>query len=148
MNTTVKHTVRMTWVAYISQQLSRAENLAKYPGFMLDEKREQRSYDVAQMLREYVKKHAPSGSGIDNGIALLENSSSNKLMFSADFHHMNGHGVYDGWTEHEVVVKPCFIGIDIRVSGRDRNQIKDHIHQTFHHWLTSEAEHPALVERD
>ena len=57
-------------------------------------------------------------------------------MFRVDFHHMDDNGYYDGWTEHVVTVKPslCF-DIEISVSGRNRNGIKEYILDTFHHLL-------------
>jgi len=85
---------------------------------------------------------APSGSGIDNGtVLLLEDSTPNKLLFSVDYHHMNDHGYYDGWSEHTVTVRPCLqFGIEIKISGRDRNDIKDYLHEVYHHWLNENVE--------
>ena len=44
---------------------------------------------------------------------------------------MSETGFYDGWTEHKVIVTPSFAGIDLRITGRNRNDIKDHIHDCF-----------------
>jgi hypothetical protein len=45
---------------------------------------------------------------------------------------MDEHGCYDGWTHHKVIVKASlWAGIDIRVTGRDRNQIKEYIAEQF-----------------
>jgi hypothetical protein len=95
----------------------------------------------------------PSGAGFDNGteIVLADDlakaagcSTGAKLVFQTAFHHMTADGVYDGWTEHTVTVTPSFIGgFDLKVSGRDRNQIKDYIADTFSHALGAEA--PILV---
>lgn len=148
MNTPVKNpTHRMTWVRYISEQLQRAVNIANYGGELRDEAREQRAHDIRQMLKEYVRKHAPSGSGIDAGVHLLTETPQ-KLEFSCDFHHMDDHGMYDGWTNHKAVVTPTFSGLDIRITGRNRRDIKDHLHDVFYHWLTSEHDHPALIEHN
>lgn len=89
----------------------------------------------------------PSGSGLDNNPGLnLGASTAEKLVFtSCDFHHMNSYGSYDGWTSHTVTVRPAFNGLDIRISGRDRNEIKDVIHETFSIALsTLLTETPAL----
>lgn len=81
---------------------------------------------------------APSGSGFDNGTTLLD-WTTGRVRFTTAFHHMSEHGYYDGWTEHTVTVTPTFSGIAITVSGRDRNDIKDYIGQTFDAWLTELA---------
>ncbi len=58
-------------------------------------------------------------------------------MFSTSFHHMNDGGMYDGWTEHAVTVKPSLAyGIVLKIGGRNRNDIKDRIHEEFQHTLT------------
>jgi len=65
----------------------------------------------------------PSGSGVDSGTKLdLETSTPEKLVFHADYHHMNECGMYDGWTEHTITVRPSLqFGITLSVSGRNRN---------------------------
>lgn len=74
-------------------------------------------------------KFLPSGSGIDYGTKLdRKKSNSEKLVFEFGFHHMNNGGFYDGWTDHTAVVKPSFDGIDLQITGRDRKQIKDYLH--------------------
>lgn len=82
-----------------------------------------------------VDEHMPSGGGLDTGTALdldwTLDSKSERLIFSTSFHHMNETGSYDGWTQHVVIVKPSFDGIDIRIIGRDRNDIKEYLHDLF-----------------
>jgi len=84
----------------------------------------------------------PSGSGIDNGTKLLiEQSTPNKLVFQADYHHMDQHGYYAGWTEHKVIVQASLeYGFDIRITGRDRNHIKEYLHETFSYAFTQLVE--------
>lgn len=83
----------------------------------------------------------PSGSGIDNGTKLLaDECKPGKLVFAFGFHHMNENGMYDGWTEHELHVTPSFDGIDLRITGLDRNDIKDYLYDVYHHALTAEVE--------
>jgi hypothetical protein len=60
---------------------------------------------------------------------------------------MNDTGYYDGWTEHTVTVTPSFSGINIRVSGRNRNDIKDYIHETFSYALRSDVTYDLFIER-
>jgi len=89
-----------------------------------------------------VKDYMPSGSGVDSGTKLdLDASTDEKLVFDTSFHHMNDGGMYDGWTEHTVTVTPSLWNrIKIRISGRDRNDIKDYLHEIFHDALTQEIE--------
>jgi hypothetical protein len=85
-----------------------------------------------ERLRELVKEHMPSGSGFDSGVDIdFERSNSERLVFYTSFHHMV-EGYYDGWTDHTVTVKPSlFYGIDVKVGGRNRNDIKEHIEMWF-----------------
>lgn len=83
----------------------------------------------------------PSGSGIDCGTILnRDKSTSEKLVFDFSYHHMNEYGMYDGWTEHTLTIRPSLqFGIDIRISGRDRNQIKEYLYETYSYALQSEV---------
>ena len=83
----------------------------------------------------------PSGGGIDMGPKLdTDKSTPEKLVFHFSYHHMNENGYYDGWTDHTLTVRPSLqFGIDTRISGRDRNQIKEYLFDTFHHALTAKV---------
>lgn len=83
----------------------------------------------------------PHGSGFDSGCHLLPESTPNRLVFSADFHHMDENGFYDGWTTHQVIVSAdlCF-DYSLRITGRDRRQIKDYIADTFHSVMSIDVE--------
>ena len=84
----------------------------------------------------------PSGSGIDCGTKIdFDRSNGNKLVFIASFHHMDQWGCYDGWTEHEIIVKPSLaFGFDIRITGRNRNDIKDYLHEVYDTALRDEID--------
>lgn len=84
----------------------------------------------------HLMSDAPSGSGFDSGTSLGD-CEPRKITFHTSFHHMNDGGMYDGWTEHAVHVEPEFDGFSIRVTGRDRNGIKEYISECFHHWLST-----------
>lgn len=81
------------------------------------------------LAREYL----PSGSGFDAGtIVDVEVSTADRLVFVTSFHHMTESGFYAGWTEHKVIATPSFVhGLALRITGRDRNQIKDYIADVF-----------------
>lgn len=81
----------------------------------------------------------PSGSGFNNGTELdIDRSSIEKLVFKTTFHHMSDHGFYEGWSEHTITITPAFDGFNLKVSGSDRNQIKDYIADVFLHCLSQE----------
>ena len=74
----------------------------------------------------------PSGSGWDCGTKIdLDKSHATKIVLYGSYHHMHESGMYDGWTDHTITVTPSFSGINIRISGRNRNDIKDYLAETF-----------------
>ena len=101
-------------------------------------------------IRTLVREHMPSGSGIDTGTTLDDRSTPDRLVFVFSFHHMNEHGSYDGWTEHTAIVTPSLaFGLDVRITGRNRNQIKDYLHETYDLALRAECnEYPDSTGRD
>jgi len=96
--------------------------------------------DIHQDAIDEIMSTAPSGSGFDSGTELnREETRCNRLVFNTSFHHMNEYGMYSGWSEHSVIVTPDLTtDIDIRVTGRNRDEIKDYIAETFSQWLESE----------
>lgn len=96
----------------------------------------------AQTIRDLCSRYMPHGSGLDadrSGKLDLANSSEEKLVFWADFHHMDEHGSYDGWTSHMVTVRPSLaLGFRLSISGPNRNDIKGYIGQAFEIALNAE----------
>jgi hypothetical protein len=91
-------------------------------------------------INELVDK-LPSGSGIDCGTKIdLDATHAEKIVLGLSFHHMNDGGYYDGWTQHHIVVTPSFTGIKLRISGPNRNDIKDYLYETYDYALTREVE--------
>lgn len=86
-----------------------------------------------KLAREFM----PSGSGFDDGTKFeISKSGASEIVFRTSYHHMNEHGMYDGWTDHVVRVRASLIGhYDIFVGGRNRNDIKELISQSFQHAL-------------
>lgn len=79
-----------------------------------------------------LENRLPHGSGLDGRVEVLrETTSFRQIVIATEFHHMNEHGYYDGWTQHTVRVFPTFVGLDATVSGRDRNQIKEYLAEVF-----------------
>ena len=83
----------------------------------------------------------PSGSGIDNAPKFdFDKSTPEKLVFDFGYHHMNDGGYYDGWTDHQLIVTPSLqFGFSLRITGRDRNQTKDYLYETFQYALAEDV---------
>jgi len=82
----------------------------------------------------------PSGSGIDCGTKIdLDASHAEKIVLYTSYHHMNDGGYYNGWTEHTITVTPSFREINLRISGRNRNDIKEYLYETFEYALTQQV---------
>lgn len=92
---------------------------------------------IGNMVSDYM----PSGSGINNGTEInLDESTGERLVFSFNFQHMNEGGFYGGWTSHGVILTSSLqFGIEIRITGEDRNGIKDYLHEVFSHALASDV---------
>jgi hypothetical protein len=89
------------------------------------------------------EQHLPSGSGIDGGTKIdREDSNENKILLRTSFHHMNEHGGYNGWTNHLIVIEASLLSeFHVkRVSGRNRNDIKDYLAEVFDAALREEAD--------
>lgn len=88
-------------------------------------------------LEWLVRETMPSGGGFDYGTTLdLDRSTPDRLVFQTSFHHMDEMGGYDGWTQHTITARPSFVHrVALTISGRDRNQIKDMIADSFSHTL-------------
>lgn len=93
-----------------------------------------------ESIRKLTKAHMPSGSGFDSGTELdLSASTEEKLVFITSYHHMNEGGMYDGWTSHGVVITPSLASnFHMRITGKNRNDIKDLISDMFNEALTTE----------
>jgi hypothetical protein len=87
----------------------------------------------ADDIKWLAKQFLPSGSGFDSGTEVsIEESGKDKVVLVTSFHHMNDNGMYDGWTSHSIIITPAFNGVNIRITGQDRNQIKDYIHEMIY----------------
>lgn len=96
---------------------------------------------------DLVHEYMPSGSGIDMGTKIVwERTTAKRIVLSAPFHHMDEHGFYDGWTDHNIIITPRFDGdFDLQVTGRNRNQIKEYLGDTFHYALSKSYQFNSLL---
>jgi hypothetical protein len=95
--------------------------------------------ESAKLEIEKVMREMPSGSGIDCGTKLYPGSTGEKIVLLVEYHHMNENGYYDGRTYHNIIVKPSLqFGFSLRVTGRDKNQIKDYLAEVYDSALREE----------
>lgn len=107
------------WIAETSEWAERAENnLNAQWG------------PIARKRLDQLVNMLPSGCGIDCGTKLVSASAS-RIVLECSFHHMNDCGYYDGWTEHRITVRPTFDGMELTISGRNRNDIKEYLHEVY-----------------
>src|SRR5579863_8932306 len=68
---------------------------------------------------QQLQEELPSGSGVDSGMQIdLDKSSQNKIVIHCGYHHMNDGGYYDGWTHHDIIVTPDLLfGFNLRITG-------------------------------
>lgn len=90
----------------------------------------------------------PSGSGIDTGTSIDRDASNDeRIVLNTSYHHMNDNGFYNGWTDHKITLKPSFIdGFSIKISGRNRNFIKDYLGDLFAEALRKECSYEDFRE--
>lgn len=88
-----------------------------------------------ERIIELLEEHMPHGSGFDGEYITVDwdKSTGEKIiLINVDFHHLNENGFYDGWTEHTVTITPSLLfGFTMKISGRDRNDIKDYIYEVI-----------------
>jgi hypothetical protein len=91
-----------------------------------------------ERIETLVKDMMPNGSSVDHGTTIdHDRSTGERLVFTFDYHHMDEYGGYDGWTSHTLTVKASLAhGLTLKISGPDRNQIKEYLHDTYYCALT------------
>lgn len=101
-----------------------------------DEWKERHEEDIRKLTDEL-----PHGSGIDGENEIdLDRSTSEKIVLHTSYHHMDENGMYDGWTEHTLTVTGSLqFGFGMKISGPNRNDIKDYLHETFADELNREV---------
>jgi hypothetical protein len=75
----------------------------------------------------------PHGSGLDGeNIINLDKSTSENIVIETSFHHMDENGMYDGWTEHNIIITPSLQhGFILKISGENKNDIKTYLYNIF-----------------
>lgn len=108
-----------------------------------DDPSKRKWYEIANATLDRLLQALPHGSGIDLDPEILDikyqGDRITMIAFRSDFHHMNDHGYYDGWTEHTVRVYPDWDGFRLVITGRNRNDIKSYLYETWDHALRLSA---------
>jgi hypothetical protein len=125
----------MKTYARLAQLLQARQNCIKSGNSEWQEKHEERIMSI-------FKNTFPHGSGIDSSYLIdFERSNGEKIVFSFSFHHMNDVGYYDGWTTHTVTVTPSLsFGFNLKISGRNKNDIKEYLYDQMHGALHDKTE--------
>jgi len=73
-----------------------------------------------EILDDIVRNYLPSGNGFDNGTQIdIDKSTSEKIVLSTSYHHMNESGMYCGWSNWAIVVTGsllCEFDIDLNIT--------------------------------
>lgn len=87
------------------------------------------------------KRYLPHGNGIDSACFFdTDECTPDRLIIHTEFHHMDDNGFYNGWTTHDIAVRPslCF-GFNLSISGVNRDGIKDYLRDIFYAALNEEV---------
>jgi len=83
----------------------------------------------------------PNGNGMRrqiNCMILLE-STKKRIVIGTAYWHPNDNYETSRWTEHKVVITPSFEGeINIRITGKNENNVKDYLYDIFREALMKE----------
>jgi hypothetical protein len=122
---------KQTLISFISQAITAYKNCEKSGNTEWKQKWENNIARCEMFL--------PSGAGIDSGTQIdIESSKDNCLVLNFSFHFMNEVGMYDGWETYKAKITPTFAGIDVKVIGKNRNDIKEYLGDTMRDYLETE----------
>lgn len=101
-----------------------------------------------EVIEKLCYEYLPHGSGFDSGTTFdFDNSREDRLVFNTAYHHMDEGGYYDGWTNHQVIVTPSLaFGFSLRITGKDKNDIKEYMHQVFSAVLDEKIDWDEIVK--
>lgn len=101
----------------------------------------------ARRIGWLVRSYMPSGAGIDYGTTIdLDRSTSDKLVFTALYHHMNHDGYYTHWSTYRVIAKASLVAsLSVDVTGRGPTGLKDYLADTYREALESEGAWNAMA---
>lgn len=81
----------------------------------------------------------PIGNGIEKECVILLKSTEKRIVIDTAYWHPNDSYETSRWTDHQIVITPSFEGeINIRITGKNENNVKDYLHHIFHEALMKE----------
>ena len=89
--------------------------------------------------QEFVKlqKLLPIGNGIEAKSVILIKSTEKRIVIDTAYWHE----LRQEWTDHQIVITPSFEGeINIRVTGKNVDNIKSYLHDVFYEALMKDYE--------
>lgn len=98
-------------------------------------------------IKHILYNHMPHGSGFDSGVKLVS-LSPEKVVFEAPFHHMNDHGMYDGWVTYIVNVRSTFTGNEVKVSVKGYDNTARKYADDLHRMYIAETFYYNLFDKD
>ena len=91
-----------------------------------------------------IEASLPSGSGIDCGTKISSDSKPDRLVLDVEFHHMDDSGYYADWTFHKIIITASLaFGFNLRITGRNRNDIKDYLADVYDQALGEDIDESA-----
>lgn len=100
----------------------------------------ERFMDIATKELQELKQFYPSGNGIEANF-LVGHSDKDRLVFDVSYHHMNSNGYYVGYSNHLVIVVPSLLwDFEIRVTGKNKNNVKGCLCDVFNDALRQDVE--------
>ena len=84
-----------------------------------------------------LQKLLPIGNGIEKECVILLKSTEKRIVIDTAYWHYET----SRWTDHQIVITPSFEGeINIRVTGKNVDNIKEYLHEVFREALMKEYE--------
>lgn len=104
-----------------------------------------------ERLEELCKNYLPSGSGFDNGTHVdVKMCAADKLQLHAGYHRMDENGMYDGWLDLKIVIRPAFNDFRLRVYGIQVNSdpgLREYVEDVFGEALMVDVPYAYEVEQ-
>jgi hypothetical protein len=84
----------------------------------------------------WLQELLPIGNGIETGCVISLKSTKKRIVIDTAYWHPNNS---DEWTNYQVVITPSFEGeINIRIKGKNEDDIKEYLHEYFRETLMQE----------